>query len=384
LQIPNQKIQFFHNQALFTANIDISVFAYDQNENLIEQNFSTKEIHVENYDQTISQFHFTVYQINMLLPVGFCKLAVQVHDKNTKFENTKYRETFITPFNQNKLMMSSIQLCQKITKIDTSFGGSAFYKNDREIIPIPNRTFGNEQNLMGLYFEVYNLSFMNSDTNNTFLAQYQIRNNQNKIITQKTYRLNKPGKDAHISLNCPVNDLPFGHYKLKVTIIDEEIKNVTSNETDFFIQSFATDEIYKNFTTNIEYLEYIASSDEIKKLKKTKSDLLNQAVKRFWQAKDPTPETPENELLETYYQRIMEANSAFGFGKTPGWRTDQGRIFILYGSPSQRYKNTISQSFGKMEIWQYKEINKQFVFVDKYGFGEYRLYRPSNLSLLKN
>lgn len=53
----------------------------------------------------------------------------------------------------------------------------------------------------------------------------------------------------------------------------------------------------------------------------------------FWRRRDPDPTTPENEFQEAYFERIDAANRRFADEGIPGWKTDRGRSFILYGLP---------------------------------------------------
>src|SRR6201998_2876521 len=60
----------------------------------------------------------------------------------------------------------------------------------------------------------------------------------------------------------------------------------------------------------------------------------DQFIEAFWQRRDPTPDTIENEFKEEHYRRIAYANEHFAAG-IPGWRTDRGRIYIMYGAPDE-------------------------------------------------
>ena len=53
-------------------------------------------------------------------------------------------------------------------------------------------------------------------------------------------------------------------------------------------------------------------------------------IEAFWQRRDPTPDTEENEYKEEHYRRIAYANEHFAAG-IPGWKSDRGRIYIMYG-----------------------------------------------------
>jgi GWxTD domain-containing protein len=108
-------------------------------------------------------------------------------------------------------------------------------------------------------------------------------------------------------------------------------------------------------------------------------------IEAFWKQRDPTPGTPENEVRTEHYRRINYANHFFGRkAPKPGWRTDQGRIYIILGEP-----NDIQRLEGKTqtyaaEIWFYQGKTDEglppgfnLVFFQQGGVGEYRLYSPT-------
>src|SRR5208282_599225 len=56
----------------------------------------------------------------------------------------------------------------------------------------------------------------------------------------------------------------------------------------------------------------------------------DQFIEAFWQRRDPTPDTEENEFKEEHYRRIAYANEHYAAG-IPGWKTDRGRMYIVFG-----------------------------------------------------
>lgn len=115
-------------------------------------------------------------------------------------------------------------------------------------------------------------------------------------------------------------------------------------------------------------------------------------IDMFWRRRDPNPDTEENEFREEYYERIAYANEHFSSG-IPGWKTDRGRIYIMYGKPdsiesypSGGVYNRPSWEGGgttttyPFEIWFYRHIEGvgsgiEIEFVDPTGTGEYRIAR---------
>ena len=64
-------------------------------------------------------------------------------------------------------------------------------------------------------------------------------------------------------------------------------------------------------------------------------------------------------------------------GWEPGWETDRGMIYILFGPPDEIQRtNPAAGNSTVYQIWNYLKVSKQFVFRDQNGFGDYRLDTP--------
>jgi len=101
-------------------------------------------------------------------------------------------------------------------------------------------------------------------------------------------------------------------------------------------------------------------------------------IEQFWVRRDPTPGTAENEFKMTHYSRIAYANERFRNTK-PGWQTDRGRIYIMYGKPyeTQFFAAGLERSYP-FEVWTYRYLqgignNVRIEFVDPNLNGEFRL-----------
>jgi GWxTD domain-containing protein len=113
-------------------------------------------------------------------------------------------------------------------------------------------------------------------------------------------------------------------------------------------------------------------------------------IEAFWQRRDPTPDTEENEYKEEHYQRIAYANEHFAAG-VPGWRTDRGRIYIVFGKPDEieshpsggSYERPMDEGGGEtstfpFEQWRYRYIDgigQEVIieFVDTCMCGEFHM-----------
>jgi GWxTD domain-containing protein len=123
----------------------------------------------------------------------------------------------------------------------------------------------------------------------------------------------------------------------------------------------------------VAILTYVAKSSEIDQFVKADENDRKRLWEEFWKERDPTPGTPRNEYQEEYLRRFRYANDKFGVPLTEGWRTDRGRIYILFGEPDQIDSYPFEEDRRPTEVWHYYGQARRFVFVDETGFGDYVL-----------
>ena len=140
-----------------------------------------------------------------------------------------------------------------------------------------------------------------------------------------------------------------------------------------------------------EDVAYIITDEERAAFKQLSNDEeRDNFIEAFWQRRDPTPDTEENEFKEEHYQRIAYANEHFAAG-VPGWRTDRGRIYIVFGKADEveshpsggSYERPMEEGGGEtstfpFEQWRYRYIEgigQEIIieFVDTCMCGEYHM-----------
>jgi GWxTD domain-containing protein len=131
---------------------------------------------------------------------------------------------------------------------------------------------------------------------------------------------------------------------------------------------------------------YIISDEEKAAFERLKTDEEREHfVEQFWARRDPTPGTPVNEFREEHYRRISYANQHFRTASgTPGWHTDRGRMYIVYGPPDEidAHPNGTAKISHPFESWGYRHVDGLgdhlfLTFVEQTGRGDYRL-APGN------
>jgi GWxTD domain-containing protein len=147
--------------------------------------------------------------------------------------------------------------------------------------------------------------------------------------------------------------------------------------------------VYKKWLD--EDVRWIITDEELSAFKKLSNNAeRDQFIEMFWQRRDPTPDTAENEYKEEHYRRIAYANEHFAAGM-PGWRTDRGRIYIMYGKPDSidahpmggPYQRPAEEGGGQtetypFEVWRYRYLEGigqeiEIEFVDDCNCGAYEM-----------
>ncbi len=140
-----------------------------------------------------------------------------------------------------------------------------------------------------------------------------------------------------------------------------------------------------------EDVRWIISDEERATFKQlSNEEEREQFIEAFWQRRDPTPDTAENEFKDEHYRRIAYANEHFAAG-IPGWKTDRGKIYIMYGPADEieshpsggTYQRPMDEGGGQtstfpFEQWRYRYlegIGQEVIieFVDNCMCGDYHM-----------
>jgi GWxTD domain-containing protein len=140
-----------------------------------------------------------------------------------------------------------------------------------------------------------------------------------------------------------------------------------------------------------EDVVYIITPEERKAfLQLETNEEREQFIEQFWLRRSSNPDLPDNDFKEEHYRRIAYANEHFASG-IPGWKTDRGRIYIIWGPPDEieshptggTWDRPMEQGGGTTttypwETWRYRYLegiqeNVILEFVDPSSTGEYHL-----------
>ncbi len=145
--------------------------------------------------------------------------------------------------------------------------------------------------------------------------------------------------------------------------------------------------VYKTWLDqDVIYLITDTEREAFKQL--TNDEERDQFIEAFWQRRNPSPDSPDNQYRDEIYARIAYANDHYAAGK-PGWMTDRGHIYIVYGPPDDKDSHPSGGSYDRpmdegggntvafpFEIWHYRYLegigdNIDLEFVDTCQCGDY-------------
>jgi GWxTD domain-containing protein len=133
-----------------------------------------------------------------------------------------------------------------------------------------------------------------------------------------------------------------------------------------------------------EEVNYIIDGNERKQFLSLTSDVQRDSfIDAFWKIRNPEPNSETNTYKDEHYRRLTYANEHYGsIAVQDGWRTDQGRMYIILGPPKQIMTYPAARNVRPMEIWFYQSPSRALpsyfnLLFYKRSIGEpYALYSP--------
>jgi GWxTD domain-containing protein len=327
-----------------------------------------------------------VRQAGHYVPFGNYLLKVVAFDSSLP----AMRDSLSIPLNVEKPSVrpavSDLELCSLIkTSQDTA---DPFYKNSHEVLPNPTLLFGEQNPVVYVYCELYGL-----DTAQAYVVEYEMLDQTNAVVkkTVRDRRFRTPRAVEVGTLNAV--GLKSGKYSLRLTLKDVASGIAAQSRRDFYVGASVrtsseaqspvvpgadavaglTDaEVEKEFLQ----VKYLASPSEMYFFDQLKdANAKKEFLRGFWTRIEAGSESRPPVNRRDYHNRIDLSNQKYSTMQKEGWRTDRGRVFILYGRPDEIERHSSEGMTKPYEIWYYYQIENgvQFVFVDRSGFGDYIL-----------
>lgn len=400
--VSQQSLLFIKTENNFEAAalVEITIKDVSSNNVIFSNIYKSPSVVSDTSRDKISQK--IIGQVNYILSNGKYKLTVTGSDFNDSAKKDLFeQEITIANSNSDQISLSEIELSTSVKKSENQ--NSPFYKNTLEVIPNPSGLYGMNLNELYYYYEIYGLSGNNISENYNINYSVNDLNNVNLISFDKKFKRKSESKADFGKIL--IDSLNRGSYILRITISDS-VKNVSmsaekkfyifnnvsgpviSNKDNDFLRSEYANKSENEIKNDYEKMTYILSDQEKKKF----GDLPSLNDKRrflyeFWRAKDINPNTQVLETKIAYFKRVSEANKKYKEAYTAGWKTDRGRIYIIYGKPDDVEMYPFESQSKSYEIWKYDSMEGggECAFIEiQQATGVYKLVHSTFRNELKN
>ncbi|MCR4438646.1 MAG: GWxTD domain-containing protein [bacterium] len=362
VKITFDEIQFVRSDSGYSGSYEVTVVVLDKARDQVAGEVWRDEMATQAYEQTTSRRDFNTSYASFDIPPGEYTMTIGVTDLETRERRQVTQPLKVRDFRALPLALSDITFA---SVVESDSLGLKSIRPD-----VSDNTIGISRTLYAC-FEIYTRR-----PRQTVTLSYRVVNARNKVVLARSY---KRSLAAWRTLDyfplCP-DSLGYGRYTLRLEVkgdgVDDQVEKM------FNVRWSGLPATVSDLDLAIEQVRYVAEKKEYDALRKAPEEKKLSEFMRFWKRRDPTPGTEENEAMDEHYRRVEYANERFTVFRE-GWKTDMGMVYIILGPPNDIERHPYPAGDKPYEIWYYYRINRQFVFYDPTGFGEYRLLNPYSL-----
>ena len=361
IQVPFKEIQFVKSGQGYDGGYSVIVSVYDEDKTtLVQEKLWNEKININSSNYLSSRENFNLSYRSFELPPAKYFIRTVVTDKDSRQEFSAENVFVVKDFSE-KPSMSDIMLVANRTSVS----------GDNKIIPNVSRNIINSGKGIDIFYEIY------SDTAETEELEYVITNDKDKeVVFSDTKEQKLKAGTTQVFYTFIDTTLSLGSYHLSVFLKKADGDSVLETTKKFFSRIMGLPGNIVDIDKAINEMVYIASPDEMSKMEDGKDEKeKTERFLEFWKSKDPSPGNERNEMFEEYFRRVDYSNKNFS-QYIEGWRSDRGMVYIILGAPNNIDRHPFEYDSKPYEVWQYYELNRNFVFVDETGFGDYRLVTP--------
>jgi GWxTD domain-containing protein len=365
IEVPLNKIEFTRSKEEgvgFSSKLELSIDITDKAKQSVFSRVYKEEITTEKTEIEYLSQNSKIIIKNIFLQPGEYNLKISMYEPGTKKTAAASKDIVIRDFLSKPITISDVMIVSKLT-----------YENGRKLITPDVTRNVSILDTFYLFFFVYK----NSEAAQINVTSSITDSKKNEVFSNsENLGVDQPlDIQNQIILPVPVERLSYENYNIEITATSLQDRASTTSGFSNLISDIPVN--LTNIDDLIDQLQYIATEDEMSFMRDGKTD----AEKRkrfmdFWKAKDPTPLSRKNEVMMEYYKRLNYADKHFTTVYSKGWKSDMGMVYIIFGRPDNVERHPYEMDTKPYEVWEYYDINRQFVYVDYTGFGDYRLITP--------
>ena len=357
LSIPNHVLQFIKTANGFAADYEATVTLKKKKGNQVGRRNWSNTLRTKDYLESTSKKIITIHYHEFKVAPGDYIISAEILDKDSNNSGLRNQEL---KYSKHKGALALY------TPFFLDYFDGNWGLDNNEIPMVTNRT--GEKIIRTSVFVSGKIK------PGPYMLEVTVSNSKKKELWKKSFQAKSENKYFHERIIIPEEVANQGLRK-KVDIILTQGKDKKSAFVILSVTRSGISSTINDIAQAVENMRYILEDDEWKKLSKSKDTEKEALFLEYWESRDPTPETSENEVMDEYFSRVNYSNGNFK-SYLPGWKTDMGMIYILFGPPDdlEIYNDPLSRLYSQR--WHYYRINKYFDFIDENGFGDYRLRTP--------
>ncbi len=371
ISVKPQNFVFRRWQNRFLADMELECSIVKSGKGVLATRFFRDSLLAGDYQQTHETDEYRLYQFRVPVEEGAYRLRVVVRDRISQKEAV-WEEAFEVHPPDRRLAVSDLQIAHRGVLFDQNN-----LKYSRGVVLYPERLFGAPEPQLFYYFEIY--SWKQNEFGRVEI-QVQLRTPDNRRIPVLHRKHPLKVSPFPVFGSVATDTLRPGKYFLVTTVKSADGLVTLQKAKSFWVFQNPADLRFRDYPAVLAELGLIAGREEMTYLKKIPRSLRQQAVDRFWKLRDPTPHTPANEVMTEFYRRVLFARLYFEGGKWNARKlSDRAKVYIVYGRPDKVLRNSNPLLRKNVEVWIYQRLDIQAIFLDEYGFGDYRLVEPFSL-----
>jgi len=294
----------------------------------------------------------------------------------------------IAAFPADRFSLSDIELAGYLLPAEV---WKKFDRGGFALLPNPRRLFGEPNDYFYYYIEGYPADNMKA-SGEYRISRLILNGVQDTVKTLPPVTVTGgPGSFADVD-SVSLAELPRGSYTFVVGVVDPS-GSTAVQRTRFFVdremlppveQPAAMDSA--TVMDELNSIGFLLSRGQRKAVGRMSISDKVRFLDEFWRRHDDDPSTPDVPLRRVFRDRVREADHLYTTFRSPGHKTDRGRIYVLYGKPSDCERHPLDIDSKPFEIWKYDRVEGGviFVFVDRSGLGEYELVHSTMRGEISN
>lgn len=368
-KIPYDQLVFTRESDYYTGGVNLN-YEILKEEEIYKRVSSSKSIQVDTYENTHSDIRYLQGVTSFFLEPGEYKILPSVNLQNTRKE----------------IPLREYSIDVKIDHDDFYFSPIVCYSEVAKYLGSPVKELANFSNTIPFSLEYYDIILPVAQKAPKNLKVELIQNNS----TVFEYKLSKSiktgvelvqdGNEIYYFLNSDISEVDTYLLPRVSKYLKEGSVTLKIYSGEKVVKEFELEVVWRNrpfvlsdINLAVDLYEKVTDDPEVERIFDAPEEEYYHRFFDYWAKYDPKKETVYNELMDEFYSRADIAHLKYKTANNvSGVKTDRGRTFVKYGEPDSVERH-YEQTNNIVEVWNYEKMNKEFIFEDRSGLGNYIL-----------